>query len=463
MVVLYSSTCRLWKIADFGITSPGTTTHGRQTKHGRGKQGYRAPELLSEDEAQYNKKVDIWSLGCVLFEVVTGVKAFNSDISVFTFASSNTAMQVTAPVWIAESTSLGFGALQRWIVEMLNPDWHNRPSSVELGRRFDELLPFCRSPSHTTSTTVPPGNASLTQQNMIMGTDVPTTMKALRWSEIFGSGGIQQHTRLLEHFKRILHARTQLLGPTHPSTLWARTCLAWSYFYFGQLDKAEKEFNHILVHKGRQLGSDHPEVLSTCLGLAWTQLTRGNALKASANSFQTLLENHEKVMGPEYPDTLDCKFGLAKCFCDNNKFDIAAGILSEVFEVQTKVLGDRNPDTMSTTSFLAWVYIQRGYQEQGLQMYEEVIEKQTALLGMEHPDTLDSLQGQAYGYMALGQHENAIRLFEQLLVSLTRLFGWHDPKTEETMASLIEEYKVVGEKDKIANLRREARSAPRFL
>lgn len=31
------------------------------------------------------------------------------------------------------------------------------------------------------------------------------------------------------------------------------------------------------------------------------------------------------------------------------------------------------------------------------------------------------------------------------------------------MASLIEEYKVVGEKDKIANLRREARSAPRFL
>ena len=45
----------------------------------RGTTGYRAPELLPFGSATYNNKVDIWALGCILFEIVTRTKRFESD------------------------------------------------------------------------------------------------------------------------------------------------------------------------------------------------------------------------------------------------------------------------------------------------------------------------------------------------------------------------------------------------
>ena len=52
---------------------------------GRGTVGYRAPELIREDRAVYNNKVDIWSLGCILYELVWCRKAFSSDWNVLRY------------------------------------------------------------------------------------------------------------------------------------------------------------------------------------------------------------------------------------------------------------------------------------------------------------------------------------------------------------------------------------------
>jgi len=57
-------------LADFGITSEVMSTM-MVTSFGRGTPGYRAPELLVQDE--YDNKVDIWAVGCILHELVTGM------------------------------------------------------------------------------------------------------------------------------------------------------------------------------------------------------------------------------------------------------------------------------------------------------------------------------------------------------------------------------------------------------
>ncbi len=67
------------KIADFGlareIRSRPPFTDYVSTRW------YRAPELLVGD-AQYGKAVDIWSIGCILAEMITGLPLFpgESDI-----------------------------------------------------------------------------------------------------------------------------------------------------------------------------------------------------------------------------------------------------------------------------------------------------------------------------------------------------------------------------------------------
>jgi len=49
------------------------------SSEGRGTAAYRAPELYDE-EPQYNNKSDIWSFGCLVFELCTNHKAFLNDV-----------------------------------------------------------------------------------------------------------------------------------------------------------------------------------------------------------------------------------------------------------------------------------------------------------------------------------------------------------------------------------------------
>lgn len=78
-----------WKIAEFGLTSEATSNRLVTSPYARGKPCYRAPELLSESKPCYNNKLDMFSLGCILYELVTGEKAFSTDFAVFQYASSH--------------------------------------------------------------------------------------------------------------------------------------------------------------------------------------------------------------------------------------------------------------------------------------------------------------------------------------------------------------------------------------
>lgn len=88
--VLYSSKDSLWKLVDFGLTAEGSSKTNRITKYARGTPGYRAPEFLESDEkpGSYNNKVDIWAVGCILYELTTRKRAFKTDFAVHSYVTS---------------------------------------------------------------------------------------------------------------------------------------------------------------------------------------------------------------------------------------------------------------------------------------------------------------------------------------------------------------------------------------
>ena len=77
-----------WKIADFGLTSEATSNRLVSTSAARGKPCYRAPEMLRETSPGFNNKMDMWSFGCIAYELLTGRKAFSSDYEVFSYSIS---------------------------------------------------------------------------------------------------------------------------------------------------------------------------------------------------------------------------------------------------------------------------------------------------------------------------------------------------------------------------------------
>jgi len=119
-LVLFSAKDKIWKIADFGITVEGTSNL-LTTTYARGTSCYRAPELLS-DIPRYTTKVDIWGVGCILFEMMTGQKAFSGDWSVQQFAHSHMPLNVPQ-----RSFGLDNQKLVDLVVFILDVDWYQRP------------------------------------------------------------------------------------------------------------------------------------------------------------------------------------------------------------------------------------------------------------------------------------------------------------------------------------------------
>jgi serine/threonine protein kinase len=136
MIVLYSSNKKLWKIADFGLSAEGSTKHSIQTGQARGTGGYRAPELLNEQDAKFTKKVDIWALGCILYELAMKTQAFRGDWDVSaTFATGSTP---TVQISSASFPEIFISHLSDCVHEALAKERQNRPS-------ISTLCPLFRS------------------------------------------------------------------------------------------------------------------------------------------------------------------------------------------------------------------------------------------------------------------------------------------------------------------------------
>jgi serine/threonine protein kinase len=131
-VVLYSRDTNRWKIADFGFTTACSSNGLRQSDKGRGTPGYRAPELLLPGRT-FNKKTDIWALGCIVFDLFTGRRAFREDHDVWEYKKSTSSLEL----FLDERFS---GPLQETITtnvhEMLHRDQSLRPDAHQVLKRF---------------------------------------------------------------------------------------------------------------------------------------------------------------------------------------------------------------------------------------------------------------------------------------------------------------------------------------
>lgn len=138
--VLYSRGDQAWKIADFGLTTEGTSGRAHTTHYSRGTPSYRAPELVEYDKPTYStNKVDIWAIGCILYEVVLGRKAFRSDDAVNVYARQFAFSGVTLDIAIDSETfpdESRKSFISRVILEMLEVDANKRPRAEELYTKF---------------------------------------------------------------------------------------------------------------------------------------------------------------------------------------------------------------------------------------------------------------------------------------------------------------------------------------
>lgn len=139
--MLYCIPDHTWKVADFGLTSEGTSTRHISTEFSHGTPGYRAPELLNSDVANFTNKVDIWAMGCILFELATGAKPFVTDIAVLEYSRGGSEIEAHCHAnIISDMVEKISDAIQK-MFEILPSA---RPKSVALAQLFSKYYQLAK-------------------------------------------------------------------------------------------------------------------------------------------------------------------------------------------------------------------------------------------------------------------------------------------------------------------------------
>jgi tetratricopeptide (TPR) repeat protein len=90
------------------------------------------------DDARYSKNSDIWSLGCILFELVTGKRAFSGDWAVREYL-----LDASQVVSVRFPSAFFQHHFSENLQELLSRDWKQRPSAINALAIFSSYRQFC--------------------------------------------------------------------------------------------------------------------------------------------------------------------------------------------------------------------------------------------------------------------------------------------------------------------------------
>jgi serine/threonine protein kinase/tetratricopeptide (TPR) repeat protein len=158
-------------------------------------------------------------------------------------------------------------------------------------------------------------------------------------------------------------------------------------------------------------------------------------------------ETRTAKLGPVNPDTLASMNNLAMAYEHAGKLDLALALYVETLRLRKATLGADQPDTLTSMNNLAVGYWKADKVDLALPLWEEVLRLRKATQEADHPDTLTSMNNLAMGYRDSGQLDRALRLWEETLRLRQARLGIDHHDTLVTMNNLALGYRRAGRLD----------------
>ncbi|MET9972995.1 tetratricopeptide repeat protein, partial [Streptomyces sp. NPDC006356] len=350
------------KICDFGIArlahDIGFTSRLTGTGIAMGTPHYMSPEQIGGDEV--DQRSDLYSLGCVLYEIATGVPPFDLDDPWAILVGHRDTPPRPPRSHRAELPEY----FEQVILDLLAKRPEERPhDGRELGRRIGlgrttpayvptvvtpqpdlgPPAPVARTPrlpswtrgmttGHKATgaglrTTPPDAAAGLTGEwiprpatgrpDDTAAADGPPAPSAATLTALAGRhnaglslGRLGRWTEAGEVHRAVAAEREHLLGPDHPDTLASRYELAFTLSRTGRAADALREYKHVARSRSLSLGPDHPDTLAARQEMAYVLGQLGRHFDAH-QVYTSVLTARERAMGADHPDTLRCRHNLA--------------------------------------------------------------------------------------------------------------------------------------------------------
>lgn len=438
------------KICDFGIArlaaDIGFTAKLTGGGMAMGTPHYMSPEQIAGGEVDHRS--DLYSLGCVLYEIATGAPPFDLGDSWSVLVGHRD----TAPVPPREHRPELPVSFERLVLDLLAKCPEDRPGDARhLHRQLVEarLGPGAAGGPH------PPLPEWADGMTAGRKAGIEARPASGEWAVLTGSwtaarpsgeqrtaagaatGAVPRATPTVVRPRPAEDPRLTAVygfpqGPgqalTGPAALDAGHTRAFALSRAGRTEEALAGYAAVAEGRARVLGADHPDTLAARQEAAYETGLLGRHQEAY-EGYRAVLAARERTVGRIHPDTLRCRHNLACALGALGRFAEAHAAAAEVAADRAAVLGAEHADTLLTRYEVAYALGRLERWEEALEAFRHIAAVRERVLGRDHPDTLAARYEAGIALGRTGRSAQALELFRDLVRDRTRAYGAADPET----------------------------------
>ncbi|WP_215452207.1 serine/threonine-protein kinase [Streptomyces sp. ATCC 21386] len=442
------------KICDFGIARLGrdVTFTSRLTGTGiaMGTPHYMSPEQIIG--GQVDRRSDLYSFGCVLYEIVTGVPPFDLDDAWAVLMGHRD----TVPTPPRSHRDEVPEYLDRIILDLLAKEPEERPHDArELARRVDEgraatapAAARAHGPTAAPPLSAPEAAPGPPRPRARPGRPPSREPRLPSWTRGMTTGhkaagtgpglpppdpsaGLTGDWIARPATGRVEHP-AQDERPAPPAELITilagRHSAGLSLGRLGRWTEAGEVHRAVAAEREHALGPDHPDTLSSRYEVGFT-LSRTGRPADALREFAHVARAREQVLGPEHPETLAARQEMAYVLGQLGRHLEAHQAYTSVLAVRERLAGPDHPDTLRCRHNLAFNLSRLGRLEESYRMADDVAAVRARVLGPHHPDTLVTRYEVAYALGQLGRWPEALRTYQEVADSRAQALGPDHPDT----------------------------------
>lgn len=188
------------------------------------------------------------------------------------------------------------------------------------------------------------------------------------------------------------------------------------------------------------------------VGDVYRQLGGYNSAEAQLSSARSLFHS---VFGDDHEQTLNARFKLAQVQYRQGRFDDALDQYQSIHSDACRALGEEHPNSIAVLNAISAVHFDKGRFHDSEALFRAVLDLQKRVLGPEHPDTLATMNNMATLYRSMDEFQQAESLYLAVREARQRTLTLRHPNTLNTLNGLANLYADRGRYDEAEELYRQ--------
>lgn len=214
-----------------------------------------------------------------------------------------------------------------------------------------------------------------------------------------------------------------------------RNTIGATYTALGLYDAAEQHLREALATRQRVLGDEHPDVATGMNNLATLLRLRGNHTEAEPLLRQTIAMRR-RLFGEEHPEIASALNDFATLLQRQGKYDEAESVFRQALAMRRELYGEEHMQVAQALGNLGLILRLQGHYAEAEPFYSQALAMLRKLHGEDHPDLASNLHNLATLLKIQGRHAEAEPLSREAVAMVKRCFGEEHPHTATCLVTL---------------------------